>query len=172
MHMYTMRPQCCNYRLQITLRLAQAYKPAGSKLRICSFCVLLSCLGKVTSYLMMRLPRCPGCRLIGMPSPLHNTAAQTHHQTCHTRSGTQKACMPCPQQETRVGMEVQFTPAKAALCICKQTKPAVSCVSHATSMHHGLQQTRHDVHLHYSFRPSNRCLGYVWLGCHSPQHFL
>jgi len=43
---------------------------AGSKLRICSFWLLLSCRGNVTSNLMMRLPFEPGCLLMGMPSPL------------------------------------------------------------------------------------------------------
>jgi hypothetical protein len=66
------------------------YKPAGSKLRICSFCVLLSCRGKVTSYLMMRLPRCPGCLLIGIPSPLQQQ--QPIPQVCTTWSNRARGC--------------------------------------------------------------------------------
>lgn len=64
------------------------YNPAGSKLRICSFCVLLSCRGKVTSYLMMRLPRCPGCLLMGIPSPLRHN--QTH--MCLVTMPVDKCC--------------------------------------------------------------------------------
>lgn len=68
-----------------------AHKPEGSKLRICSFWLLLSCRGKVTSNLIMRFPRCPGCRLRGMPSPLQQQR-QNHHDSQHSFSRPYMRC--------------------------------------------------------------------------------
>jgi hypothetical protein len=68
-----MAPPSCGEHLAIQPLLnCCAHKPEGSKLRICSFWLLLSCRGKVTSNLIRRFPCCPGCLLIGMPSPLQH----------------------------------------------------------------------------------------------------
>jgi hypothetical protein len=56
-------------RLRPTAQADASYA-AGSRLRICSFWLLLRPRGKATSQRMTRLPRRPGCRLMGMPSPL------------------------------------------------------------------------------------------------------
>ena len=70
--------------------MVRPHRAAGNKLRICSFWLLLSCRGNVTSNLMIILPFCPGCLLIGMPSPLQQPVSQQslHKGTCWSSSSS------------------------------------------------------------------------------------